>query len=102
MGLNKKGGAPLKGGKMAARHILVKKLSDAEELYEKLKNGANFQSLARKHSQCPSKKRGGNLGTFSKGDMVREFWDGCFALRKGEISRPVKSKFGYHIIKRMR
>ena len=100
--LNKMGGSPLKGGKMAARHILVDKLNLAKEIYEKLQNGMNFDGLARKYSTCSSKRRGGNLGSFGKGKMVKEFWDGCYALKKGEISKPVKSQFGYHIIKRMK
>ena len=102
MSANKKGGAPLQGGKMMARHILVDKLGLAQEIYEKLQKGANYEALARQYSTCPSKKRGGNLGTCSKGDMVPEFWDGCFALKKREISKPVKSRFGYHLIKRMK
>ena len=99
--LNKLGGAPLKNGKMSARHILVPKLGTATESCEKWQKGANFESLAREHSECPSKNKGGNLGLFSKSDMVKEFWDGTFKLKKGQISPPVKSKFGYHIIKRM-
>ena len=102
MGSNKKGGAPLKDGKMMARHILVDKLGQAQEIFDKLQKGANFESLARQHSGCPSKKKGGNLGWFKKGDMVPEFWDGCFALQLGEVSKPVKTQFGYHLIKRMK
>ena len=96
----KVGGAPLRGGKIKASHILVEKYSKAQELYEDAQAGENFENLARQFSTCSSKKRGGNLGEFAKGDMVPEFWNACTKLKIGEISQPVKSKFGYHIIKR--
>lgn len=99
--LNKMGGSPLKKGKMSARHILVDKLSQATEIYDQLQSGGNFESLARKHSTCSSKNKGGNIGSFSKSDVVKEFWDATFALKKGDLSKPIKSKFGYHIIKRL-
>ena len=95
-----KGGAPIRGGKMKASHILVDKLKKAQEIYEDLLTGEKFESLARKFSTCPSKTRGGNLGVFPKGKMVSEFWNACAKLKNGEISLPVKSQFGYHIIKR--
>jgi len=95
-----KGGSPIKGGKIKASHILVPKYSNAQEIYEDLQAGDNFQELARQYSECSSKRRGGNLGEFAKGDMVREFWDACTKLKIDEISQPVKTKFGYHIIKR--
>ncbi|MFW9895804.1 MAG: peptidylprolyl isomerase [Candidatus Thorarchaeota archaeon] len=98
-GSNKKGD-PIRGGKIKASHILVEKYSKSQEIYEDLEAGDNFQQLAQKFSTCPSKKRGGNLGEFSKGDMVPEFWNACTKLKLGEISQPVKTKFGYHIIKR--
>jgi peptidyl-prolyl cis-trans isomerase C len=93
-------GAPIKGGKMKASHILVEKLSIAQELYEDIQAGDNFEQLARQYSTCPSRKRGGNLGEFGKGDMVSEFWNATAKLNVGEISSPVKSIYGYHIIKR--
>jgi peptidyl-prolyl cis-trans isomerase C len=97
-----RGGAPIKGGKIKASHILVPKYSKAQEIYEDLQaeSGKNFTQLAQKYSECSSKKRGGNLGEFAKGDMVPEFWNACTKLKIGEISAPVKSKFGYHVIKR--
>jgi len=94
------GGAPIRSGKIKASHILVNKYSQAQELYEDLKAGESFEFLARQYSSCSSKKKGGNLGEFSKGDMVPEFWIACTKLKIGEISQPVKSEFGYHIIKR--
>jgi len=96
----KKGGAPIRGGKIKASHILVEKLSKAQEIYEDLQSGGNFQELAQKYSTCPSKNKGGNLGEFPKGKMVSEFWNACVNLGIGEISKPVKTQFGYHIIKR--
>ncbi|MFX0001706.1 MAG: peptidylprolyl isomerase [Candidatus Hodarchaeota archaeon] len=99
-GGSKQGGDPIRGGKIKASHILVEKFSKAQELYEDLKAGNNFEQLARQNSICPSKKRGGNLGEFAKGDMVPEFWNTSANLKIGEISQPVKSKYGYHIIKR--
>jgi len=99
-GNSKNSGAPIHGGKIKASHVLVEKFSKAQEIYEDLKAGENFENLARSYSICPSKKRGGNLGEFSKGDMVPEFWNASTKLKIGEISQPVKSRFGYHIIKR--
>ena len=99
-GSSKMGGAPIRDGKIKASHILVEKFSKAQEIYEDLKAGEKFESLANQYSTCSSKKRGGNLGEFAKGDMVPEFWNACTKLNIGEISQPVKSKFGYHIIKR--
>ena len=93
-------GDPIRGGKIKASHILVDKLSKAQEIYEDLKAGESFQKLAQQYSTCPSKKRGGSLGEFSKGDMASEFWNACTKLKKGQISQPVKTQFGYHVIKR--
>ena len=98
--VSKSGGAPLRGGKIKASHILVDKYGRAQEIYEDIKAGENFENLARQLSTCSSRKKGGNLGEFTKGDMVPEFWNACTKLKIGEISQPVKSKFGYHVIKR--
>ena len=95
-----KAGAPLRGGKIKASHILVEKFNKAQEIYEDLKAGEKFEQLASQYSTCSSKRRGGNLGEFAKGDMVPEFWNACIKLKIGEISQPVKSKFGYHLIRR--
>jgi len=92
--------ASIKGGKMKARHILVEKFTKAQEIYEDIQAGKDFEQLAREHSTCPSRKRGGDLGAFGKGDMVPEFWNATAKLKIGEISNPVKSTYGYHIIKR--
>ncbi|MFX0029677.1 MAG: peptidylprolyl isomerase [Candidatus Hermodarchaeota archaeon] len=93
-------GDPIRSGKIKASHILVDKFSKAKEIFEEIEAGGRFESLAQQYSNCPSKKKGGNLGEFSKGDMVAEFWNSCTKLKVGEISQPVKTQYGYHIIKR--
>jgi foldase protein PrsA len=95
------GAAPIRGAKMKAAHIVVKKLGQAQEIRDQLAGGADFGQLAAQHSDCPSKKRGGNLGEFHKGMFHDEFWNACAALRVGQISEPVRSPSGYHIIKRL-
>jgi len=82
-------------------HILVKTEQEAGTIADQLGKGASFSKLAMEKSLCPSKKKGGDLGTFGRGQMVREFELAAFALKKGEISGPVKTKFGWHIIKRL-
>ncbi len=99
-GSSKQAGDPIREGKIKASHILVEKFSKAQEIYEDLMAGDKLAHLASQYSTCPSKKRGGNLGEFGKGDMVSEFWSACTKLKIGEISQPVKTKFGYHLIKR--
>jgi peptidyl-prolyl cis-trans isomerase C len=87
--------------KITASHILVDKHSQAVKLIEELKNGASFEDLAKKHSTCPSGKRGGNLGPFGRGQMVKPFEQAAFELNVGETTKePAKTQFGYHIIKR--
>jgi peptidyl-prolyl cis-trans isomerase C len=80
-------------------HILVSKLDEADHVMRELKQGKDFSELARKFSSCPSGKNGGDLGYFSRGQMVKEFEDVAFALKPGEIKGPVRTQFGYHIIK---
>ena len=82
-----------------ASHILVSTLDEAKTVISELEDGKDFAKLAKKYSSCPSKEQGGDLGFFSKGQMVKEFEDAAFSLKKGEISDPVKTQFGYHIIK---
>jgi len=86
--------------KIRVSHILVEKHSQALRILEELKKGGSFGELARRYSQCPSGKRGGDLGFFGRGQMVREFERAAFALKVGEVSAPVKTRFGYHIIKK--
>jgi peptidyl-prolyl cis-trans isomerase C len=83
-----------------ASHILVEKHSQALKVLEELGAGKDFKELARKHSTCPSRKKGGDLGFFGRGRMVKEFERAAFALKVGEVSGPVKTQFGYHIIKK--
>jgi peptidyl-prolyl cis-trans isomerase C len=71
----------------------------AEELLKKVQGGGDFAAIAKESSDCPSSAKGGDLGFFSKGQMVPEFEKAAFELKKGEISGVVKTKFGYHIIK---
>ena len=82
----------------AALHILVKHKEQAEDIIKQLKKGVKFDLLAKKHSSCPSGKKGGSLGEFKKGQMVPQFDKVCFT---GELITPhlVKTKFGWHVIK---
>ncbi|MBE1287684.1 peptidylprolyl isomerase PpiC [Alteromonas sp. LMIT006] len=86
--------------KACAVHILVKTEKEAQDLLRQLKKGKNFSELARKHSLCPSgKKDGGNLGEFRRGQMVKQFDDVVFKKPVLELHGPVRTKFGFHIIK---
>lgn len=97
--------------RVKASHILVKVDEGAtpetkaaakkkiEGVQAKLKAGGDFAALAKENSDCPSKDRGGDLGFFSKGQMVPEFETAAYALKPGELSGIVETKFGYHIIK---
>lgn len=82
-------------------HILVKTEQEAKVIQDQLGKGASFSKIAMERSLCPSGKKGGDLGTFGRGMMVREFEVAAFALPKGQISQPVKTQFGWHIIKRL-
>jgi peptidyl-prolyl cis-trans isomerase C len=87
--------------KAKASHILVEKHGQALKLLEELKGGAKFADLAKQHSTCPSGKRGGNLGDFGRGQMVKAFETAVFDMKVGETTKePVKTQFGYHLIKR--
>jgi len=86
--------------KVRASHILVDKHSQALRVLEELNEGKGFDELARRYSTCPSGKRGGDLGFFGRRQMVREFENAAFALEVGGVSQPVRTQFGYHIIKR--
>ncbi len=93
------------------RHILFSVPADADEsslgalrkkmieVLQMARKGEDFAELAKKYSQGPSAPMGGDLGFFKKGDMVKEFSDAAFSLKEGEISPPVRSSFGFHIIK---
>ncbi len=83
-----------------ASHILVRDQATAEKLYNRIKAGETFESLARQYSTCPSKSKGGDLGWFGEGQMVKEFENAVRHMGTGSISRPVRTQFGYHIIKK--
>ncbi len=100
------------GETVTASHILInttniekdeERLKEAKEKIEKLKvdldNGADFAKLAENNSDCPSAKSGGNLGAFGRGEMVKAFTDTAFATEVNNVSGPIKTQFGYHIIK---
>lgn len=82
-----------------ASHILIESEEKADEIYKEIQDGLDFEEAARKYSTCPSKDKGGNLGEFGKGQMIPEFENHAFAMNEGEISKPVKSQFGFHIIR---
>jgi parvulin-like peptidyl-prolyl isomerase len=87
--------------KVRCAHILLRTEKEANAVLEQLKKGEKFSKIAKKVSTCPSRKRGGDLGSFGRGEMVKEFEDVAFTLKKGETSPVVKTQFGYHIIKRL-
>ena len=82
-----------------ARHILVKTEKEAKDVAAELKEGGNFEEIAKAKSIGPSAPRGGDLGYFTKDKMVPEFSEVAFKLKKDQISAPVKTNFGWHIIK---
>lgn len=82
-----------------ASHILVETEEQALELKQQIADGAAFADLAKAHSACPSGQSGGSLGQFKQGDMVPEFDAVIFSdLPLGEVSEPVKTQFGFHLI----
>jgi peptidyl-prolyl cis-trans isomerase C len=87
--------------KVHCAHILVKTEQEAKAVLDRLNKGEKFANIAQQVSLCPSGKRGGDLGAFTRGKMVKEFETAAFALQKGQISAIVKTKFGYHIVKRL-
>lgn len=82
-----------------ARHILVPTESEAREALAEIRGGADFSAVAQRRSTGPGTREGGDLGFFKRGDMVPEFAEAAFALQPGQISEPVRSPFGWHIIK---
>ena len=82
-----------------ARHILVPTEDEAKAILAQLKGGADFATLAKEKSKDPGASEGGDLGYFTKDQMVPEFAEVAFKLDKGQISDPVKTQFGWHIIK---
>ena len=86
--------------KIKARHILVSEEFEAKDLEKKLAEGKTFEELAQTFSKCPSGKSGGDLGEFGQGRMVPSFDKAAFALGVNEVSPPIRTQFGYHLIQR--
>jgi peptidyl-prolyl cis-trans isomerase C len=82
-----------------ASHILVDSLAKATDLKAKVDAGDSFEDLAKANSSCPSGREGGDLGWFTRGMMVKPFEESCFSMTVGEVSAPVQTQFGYHLIK---
>jgi len=82
-----------------ASHILVKTEDQANQILKRLADGEEFDKVARRFSSCPSGKNGGDLGWFGKGQMVPEFEKVAFENDPGKVVGPVKTQFGYHVIK---
>lgn len=88
------------GETVSASHVLVDSAEKAQEILGDINSGKiSFEDAARTYSSCPSKENGGNLGEFTKGQMVPEFDEAVFSMNVGEITGPVKTQFGYHLIK---
>jgi len=85
--------------KVNTSHILVKTEQEALAMLTYMRQGKSFEELAKERSICPSGKRGGNLGWFGRGQMVKEFEVAAFSGKKGQIIGPVKTQFGYHLIR---
>ncbi|MGY5451343.1 peptidylprolyl isomerase [Agarivorans sp. MS3-6] len=85
--------------KARAQHIIVSSEKKADEILEKLHKGSSFEAMAARFSRCPSAKQGGDLGEFSKGEMVKSFDKAVFTGPLNEVIGPVKTQFGYHLIK---
>ena len=83
-----------------ASHILVQTLTEAEAIHNKIVAGDSFSELAKEHSSCPSRAQGGDLGFFQRGQMVKPFEDAAFNLDVGQLSLPVQTQFGFHLIQR--
>lgn len=87
--------------KLKAKHILVKHEYEAKDILRKLQDGKSFDELAKDFSLCPSAARGGDLGEFSKGQMVPAFEKALLLLQENEVSGIVRTQFGFHLIKRI-
>jgi len=82
----------------SARHILVPTEEACNELKTKIEGGEDFAAMAKQHSGCPSGQQGGDLGSFTPGQMVKEFDEVVFSGEVGKVLGPVKTQFGYHLI----
>lgn len=81
-----------------ARHILVDSADKAQQLKDDISGGADFADLAKQHSSCPSGAKGGDLGQFGRGMMVKEFDEVVFSAPINEVQGPVQTQFGYHLL----
>ena len=88
-----------KGATVSAKHILVKEEDKCQEILEEIIAGKVFEEAAQQYSTCPSGQKGGDLGEFGKGQMVKEFEEAAFTAEIGQVVGPVKTQFGYHLIK---
>lgn len=85
---------------VSARHILLETEEKAKDVLSKIQKGeVSFEDAAKVYSTCPSGERGGDLGEFGRGQMVKEFDTACFEMEEGELRGPVKTQFGFHLIK---
>jgi peptidyl-prolyl cis-trans isomerase C len=84
--------------KASARHILVKTQAQCQEIKDQIAAGADFAAMAKKHSLCPSGRSGGELGSFSPGQMVPEFDRVVFNEAVGAVHGPIQTQFGYHLV----
>ncbi len=82
----------------SARHILVSTEAQCQDLKDQIATGADFAVLAKEHSQCPSGKQGGDLGSFGPGQMVKAFDEVVFSAPINEVQGPVKTQFGFHLL----
>lgn len=88
------------GESVSASHILVDSEEKANEILKEIESREiSFEDAARKYSSCPSSEQGGSLGEFTRGQMVPEFDEACFSMQPGEMRGPIKTQFGYHLIK---
>jgi len=82
----------------SARHILVSSEEQCEALKKEIEDGADFAEIAKEHSSCPSGRKGGDLGSFGPGQMVKEFDEVVFSGEINTVLGPVKTQFGYHLL----
>lgn len=82
----------------SARHILVSTEEECNKLKAEIEAGSDFAQVAKEHSSCPSSRDGGDLGTFGRGQMVKEFDDVVFSAPVNVVQGPVKTQFGYHLL----
>ena len=89
-----------RGETVSAKHILTETEEECKSVLAEIESGAKtFEEAARAYSTCPSKEKGGDLGAFGRGQMVKEFEDAAFAAEVDKVAGPVKTQFGYHLIK---